>query len=105
MAFQKVEFEFPDEQEEESTEIEIEPSGEIEVDISGKEPVVEAVVEPEVEPELEVEVVDDTPEKDRNRTPSAPPEDVTDEELENYSDKVQKTVSYTHLTLPTNREV
>ena len=82
MAFQKVEFEFPDEQEEESTEIEIEPSGEIEVDISGKEPVVEAVVEPEVEPELEVEVVDDTPEKDRNRTPSAPPEDVTDEEEE-----------------------
>ena len=96
MAFQKVEFEFPDEKEEISTEIEIEPSGEIEVDLSGKEPVVEAVSEPEPEPEPEpeVEIVDDTPEKDRNRTPSAPPEDVTDEELANYSDKVQKRIRH-----------
>ena len=94
MAFQKVEFEFPDEQEEESTEIEIEPSGEIEVDISGKEPVVEAVVDPDPDPEAEIEIVDDTPEKDRNRVPSEPPEEVTDEELATYNKNVQNRIKH-----------
>ena len=96
MPFQKVEFEFPD-PEETSTEIEIEPSNEVEIDISGGEkPVAETVVEPEPEPEPEpeLEVIDDTPKKDRNRTPSEPPEDVTEEELENYSDKVRNRIRH-----------
>ena len=93
MPFQKVEFEFPhDEDNELSTEIEIEPSSEIEVDLSGKGQA--PALEPEPEPEPEIEVVDDTPKKDRNRTPSEPPEDVTEEELENYSDKVQKRIRH-----------
>ena len=95
MPFQKVEFEFPhDEVDELSTEIEIEPSSEIEVDLSGGGHVLapEPEVESEVEPELEI--IDDTPKKDRNRTPSEPPEDVTDEELQNYSDKVQKRIRH-----------
>lgn len=38
----------------------------------------------------EIEVIDDTPPKDRNRKPlDSAPEDVTDEELENYSEKVR----------------
>jgi hypothetical protein len=89
MPFQKVEFEFPQD-EELSTEIEIEPSSEIEVDLSGQ------VSAPEVqsEPEPELEIINDIPEKDRNRTASEPPEDVTDEELADYSDKVQKRIRH-----------
>ena len=96
MPYQKVEFEFPDpDAVETSTEIEIEPSSEIEVDISGNEkPVAETVVEPEPEPEPELEIIDDTPEKDRNRTPSEPPEAVTKEELDNYSDKVRNRIQH-----------
>ena len=102
MPYQKVEFEFPDpDAVETSTEIEIEPSSEIEVEIPGNEkPVAETVVEPEpeiepeIEPEPEVEIINDVPEKDRNRIPSTPPEDVTDEELENYSDKVRNRIRH-----------
>ena len=98
MAFQKVEFEFPD-GEQEGTEIEIEESGEVEIDISGKktaedykEP--EPEPEPEVEDKVEVEVYDDTPKADRNRKPSEPPADVTDEELADYSEKVQQRIKH-----------
>ena len=104
MAFQKVEFEFPDEDQNDNT-IEVENSGEIEIDISGKktaedykepEPEVEpeVEVEAEAEPEVEVEVYDDTPKADRNRKPSEPPADVTEEELADYSEKVQKRIKH-----------
>jgi hypothetical protein len=46
------------------------------------------------EEDYEVEVVDDTPKADRNRKPSEPPNDVTDEELEEYSDKVRKRIQH-----------
>ena len=91
MAFQKVEFEFPEE-EQEGTAIEIEDSGEVEIDLSGKktaEDYKEPEPEPEIEDKVEVEVYDDTPKADRNRTPSEAPADVTDEELESYSKRVQ----------------
>ena len=102
MAFQKVEFEFPDP---EDDKLEIEGSGAIEVDISGKktkedfaEPA-ESKVKPAREADtgdddFEVEIVDDTPKKDRNRKASEPPEDVTDEELEDYSEKVRKRIQH-----------
>ena len=102
MAFQKVEFEFP-EDEQKGTEIEIEESGEVEIDITGKktaedykepEPEVEPEPEPEVEDKVEVEVYDDTPKADRNRKPSEPPADVTDEELADYSEKVQQRIKH-----------
>ena len=89
MAFQKVEFEFPEE-EQEDTAIEIEDSGEVEIDLSGKKTAEDyKEPEPEVEDKVEVEVYDDTPKADRNRTPSEAPADVTDEELESYSKRVQ----------------
>jgi len=102
MAFQKVEFEFPDE---ESTVVDIEETSAVEIDVSGKKTkddfVEDARVKdkPErkadpVEDELEIEVVDDTPKKDRNRKASEPPEDVTDEELEDYSEKVRKRIQH-----------
>jgi len=100
MPFQKVEYSFPDE--EKDTSIEVEGSGEVEIDLSGRksadeyadisaEPEVEAKAEPD---ELDIEIVDDTPEVDRDRKPSKPPADVTDEELEGYSKKVRNRIMH-----------
>jgi hypothetical protein len=102
MAFQKVEFEFPDETDE---AIAIEDTGAVEIDVTGKktakdfadESRPEAEAESEVDTtdnDVEVEVVDDTPKADRNRKASEPPTDVTDEELEDYSDKVRKRIQH-----------
>jgi len=104
MAFQKVEFEFP---EPEDNKLDIEDSGSVEIDISGKktkedfmeveetpEPKAKEKVEEAPEDDFEVEVVDDTPKADRNRKASEPPADVTDEELEDYSDKVRKRIQH-----------
>ena len=44
--------------------------------------------------DVEIEVVDDTPEKDRNRKASDPPEEVTDDELQDYSEKVRKRIQH-----------
>jgi hypothetical protein len=102
MAFQKVEFEFP---EAEDDKLEIEESGSVEIDISGKKTKEDFAepAEPKAKSEskkdtsdddFEVEVVDDTPKADRNRKASEPPEDVTDDELEDYSDKVRKRIQH-----------
>ena len=102
MPFQKVEYEFPDEETKAKQDIEVEGSSAIEVDIGGKkakaeaeksEPVVESEVDTD-DDEYEIEVVDDTPKADRNRKPSDPPEDVTDDELEDYSEKVRKRIQH-----------
>jgi hypothetical protein len=45
--------------------------------------------------EVEIEIVDDTPEEDRNRRPmKEAPVDVSDEELEQYSDSVKKRIQH-----------
>lgn len=85
MAFKQVAFEFPDE-DDDNTVIEIEPSSE--------EPVLAQDKKEEVE--VEVEVVDDTPKADRGRTPSEPPEEITDEELQSYSESVQHRIRHAH---------
>ena len=69
---EQVEFEFPDE---------------IEAKNKGKEK--------EIDSDIDIEVVDDTPPKDRNRKPlDAAPEDVTEEELESYSEKIRKRIQH-----------
>jgi hypothetical protein len=78
---EKVEFSFPDPNKEE-----------FKLEVEGRESEKEEKVEPEAE--VEIEVVDDTPPKDRNRKASDPPEDVTDEELEDYSEKVRKRLQH-----------
>jgi hypothetical protein len=77
MTMQQTEFQFPDEAGD--IEIEIEKSKALPVDLDD---------------ELDLEIVDDTPESDRGRTPSEPPEEVTDDELKDYSDKVRKRIQH-----------
>jgi len=80
MPFQKVEFEFPNDDD-----------GKIEIAPSSAEPLAEANKKKE---DFEIEIVDDTPKEDRDRKPSDPPEDVTDDELENYSEKVRNRIKH-----------
>jgi hypothetical protein len=102
MPFQKVEYEFPEDDSVGTTDIEVEDSDAVEIDLSGKKTAddyADTSNEPEVETaaaeeDIEIEVVDDTPKADRNRRPSEPPADVTDEELESYSDKVRKRIQH-----------
>ena len=101
MGFQKVEYTFPDEEKDEV--IEVEDSSAVEIDLSGKsEPVEEKPVKQEEEAEVEVEVVDDVPKADRGRKASKPPEDLTEEELEDYSDKVRKRIQHFSKVITTN---
>jgi hypothetical protein len=93
MAFEKVVFNFPHEEEDvNKPEIEVETSSAIEVDLGEGED--KKPKSGKVEKEVEVEVVNDTPKADRNRKASEPPEDVTDEELEDYSEKVRKRIQH-----------
>tara|TARA_R100000935_G_scaffold58086_1_gene93818 strand:- start:697 stop:1701 length:1005 start_codon:yes stop_codon:yes gene_type:complete len=94
MGFQPVEYSFP--HEEDNKKVEVEGSSAIEIDLSGKSEVVEPETKESEEShkELDIEVVDDTPKADRNRKVSAPPEEVTEEELEDYSDKVRKRIQH-----------
>ena len=102
MPMQQVEYEFPDPDKaeegkevavknaEETSEVEVEGAvGREEIQKPKKEPTEVKVVD---EDKVEVEVVDDTPKADRGRKSSTPPEEVTDEELENYSEKVKKRI-------------
>ena len=86
MPFEKVEFDFPDPDKEE--DLEVEGSSAETIDTSGKKKVEEP------SDDLDIEVVDDTPPEDRGRKPSEPPEDVTEEELEAYSEKVRKRIQH-----------
>ena len=104
MPIQKVEYEFPDPDKiDAAAEVEVNtPEDTPDIEVEGavgrevmqkpkKEPAEVKVVE---DKEVEVEVVDDTPKADRGRKPSDPPEEVTNEELENYSDKVKKRIQH-----------
>lgn len=53
---------------------------------------VKAKGKPEAEEEFSVEIEDDTPAEDRNRAPAEPPDEVTDDELASYDEKVQKRI-------------
>jgi len=101
MPFEKVEFKFPDEiaKEQKTDDIEIKPS-DVLLDVDPK-PGPKAKAEPKAEPppkqaeaDFEIEVVDDTPPQDRNRKPSPPPDEVSDDELADYSDKVKKRIQH-----------
>lgn len=96
MPRQQVEFEFPDPDKEEAA------AAEVEVDVVEEEAPLEVegavgredMKKPEDKEvikagDLEIEVEDDTPPQDRGKEPS-PPEDITEDELQDYGKKVQK---------------
>ena len=95
MPFEEVKFEFPHEREDDdNSEVEIEESGSVEIDISGKKTKEDYKKEQEVEveeddddDEIEVEEVEDDP------IDVASDDDVTEEELESYGNKVQKRIN------------
>ena len=98
MPRQQVEFEFPDpDKEEDSVEFEVD-------DAEGREFIFEKDKEAheskkkgkevETEEDFELEIIDDTPPEDRGRKASAPPEDPTEDELENYSEKVRQRIKH-----------
>ena len=101
MPRQQVEFDFPDPDKEETTaEFEVETEEDnapLEVEAAvGRE----AMKKPGKDDktikagDVEIEVEDDTPPEDRGREPSEPPKEVTDEELENYSEKVKNRIKH-----------
>ena len=99
MAFQQVEYEFPDpdKEDKDSLEIELEPTSAEPMQKPEKPKKAEAVeddVEIIEDDGVQLEVVDDTPKADRNRKPSEPPEDVTEEELQDYSEKVRRRIQH-----------
>jgi len=101
MPMQQVEYEFPDpDKTEAAAEVEVaeeETTPDVEVEGAvGREELQKPGQKQNVikDGEVEVEVVDDTPAADRNRKPSDPPEEVTNEELENYSEKVKKRIQH-----------
>jgi len=101
MAFQKVEFEFPDT---EDDKIDVEPSsaekmnssGDVEIEVEEEKPTKpEKAKAPVKEDDVEVEVVDDTPKADRGRKPmKEAPVDVTDDELAEYSERAQNRIKH-----------
>ena len=93
MGFEKVEFEFPND-DEISTEIEIESSSATSPFDEPEEEVALDTEDEDLDEEVEIEVIDDTPQADRGRKATEPPDDVTDEELEDYSDKVRKRIKH-----------
>lgn len=84
MPFEKVEFSFPDDEKEEKLEIEK----------SSAEYMVKPAKQADSDDDLDIEIVDDTPPADRGRKPSEPPPEVTDDELEEYSEKVRKRIQH-----------
>jgi hypothetical protein len=104
MPMQQVEFEFPDpEKEKNLQEVEIpeqEPkTPELEVEGAvGRETIEKPSKQKGKQTieagDVEIEVEDDVPPEDRGRKPSEPPEEVTDEELENYSEKVKNRIKH-----------
>ena len=94
MPMQQVEFEFPDPDKKDGKEVEVDIADEAEFELEIDGAVGREEIGKPKQKELEVEVVDDTPKADQGRKPSDPPEEVTNEELENYSDKVKKRIQH-----------
>ena len=105
MPMEKVAFEFPDPDRDTSKDIKMKDDGSAEIVIEGRRDPFENVPNKDDKPaskakakdeddDIDIEVIDDTPKKDRGKKPSTPPDDLTDEELESYSEKVKKRLQH-----------
>ena len=102
MPMEKVEFEFPDPDKISEKDMKLKDDGTVEIVVEGRADQMEDLkkaekeekAEKEAADDVDIEVVDDTPEKDRGRTTSASPDELTDDELESYSKKVRKRLQH-----------
>lgn len=106
MPMEKVAFEFPDPDRDASKDIKMKDDGTAEIIIDGRRDPFADVPDADAkddkstakakddDDDIDIEVVDDTPKKDRGRKPSTPPDELTDEELESYSEKVKKRLQH-----------
>ena len=98
MPRENVEFEFPDpDKDEASQEVEVdivEEDAPLEVEGAVGSEAMKSAKDTIKAGEVEIEIEDDTPEADRGRKASPPPEEVTNEELENYSEKVKTRIKH-----------
>ena len=98
MPMEKVSFEFPDPDSAADDDVNVKEDGSVEIKIAGredpfadkKEAKKQQANDDDGDDDLDIEVVDDRPTQDQDKKKSRPPEDLTDGELENYSEKVRK---------------
>ena len=97
MPMEKVSFEFPDPDQSTDDAVNVNEDGSVEIKVAGREdPLAEKPAQKEAkkqqddDEDFDIQVVDDRPAQDRDKKKSRPPEDLTDDELENYSEKVKK---------------
>jgi hypothetical protein len=99
MAIQKVEFEFPDPDKESSTPDFVEKNdGSFALKVEGRAADEEAKREKSKakakEDDLDIEIVDDRPEEDQGKKRSKAPMELSEEEMDEYSEKVRKRLQH-----------
>ena len=98
MPRENVEFEFPDpDKNEASQEVEVdlvEEDAPLEVEGAVGRENMKSAKDTIKAGDIEIEVEDDTPPEDRGRKASEPPKEVTEDELENYSEKVKTRIKH-----------
>lgn len=104
MVMETVSFSFPDPDRDTSKDVKMKEDGTAEIIVGGREDPfrnvsgdknsVKVTVEKDDDDDIDIEVVDDTPKKDRNRKASTPPDELTEEELGQYSEKVKKRLQH-----------
>jgi hypothetical protein len=98
MPFERVQFEFPNPDKIENQPA-VEGEDDIKIVIDGPDSPLESASPPQ-EPEkqaekaVEIEVIDDTPKEDQGKKQSKPPDEITEEELESYSEKTRKRIKH-----------
>jgi hypothetical protein len=94
MPLQKVEFEFPDpDRVEDNTDFIEKEDGSFALKIAGRPSLDEAKSKTK-DAEIDIEIVDDRPEEDRNKRPTKPPLELSEGELDEYSEKVRKRLQH-----------
>ena len=102
MAYQQVQFEFPDPDKAEAADkgVKEKDNGDFEITIEGRaDPLKEdKPTKPEkaekAESDLDIEVIDDRSEEDRGKQKSKAPMELTDDEMEQYSERVKKRLQH-----------
>ena len=94
MALQKVEFEFPDpDQVADKTDFVEKEDGSFALKIAGR-PSQEKETPKAKDDDIDIEIVDDRPEVDRNKRPTKPPMELSEDEMDEYSEKVRKRLQH-----------